>query len=350
MTGRTHLVTGVGGQDGILLARHLLAAGDRVIGTVTTHDDPRLAVYLPGVTLEELDVRSTASFESLVRQHRPDAVHNLAALSSVGASWDSPELTDAVNHRAVLGMLSVISSSGMDFIQASSSEIFGPVEAGAVTEDTPLNPVSPYGEAKTHAHVAVAEARTAGARASNLVLFGHTSPLHDAGFVLPTIARQAAEVALGRADGIALRDPSVTRDWGAAADHVRAFALAVGAPYGEYVIATGRTHRLADVAAWALEAARADPSPVPDDPSPVPDDPQNSRRVDQNSRRVVRASGEQARRNDFGGAYGDSTRAATNLGWWPTITLRETIEQMVRAELARLRTGVADAVTYLDPV
>ncbi|WP_067434020.1 GDP-mannose 4,6-dehydratase [Nocardioides jensenii] len=352
---RTHLITGVGGQDGILLARHLLASGDRVVGTVTTTSDPRLVVHLSGVALEELDVRSTSAFATLVQRHRPDVVHNLAALSSVGASWDAPALTDEVNHEAVLGMLSVIGSAGVGFVQASSSEIFGPVASGAVDSDTPLNPVSPYAEAKARAHVAVAGARAAGARATNLVLFGHTSPLHDAKFVLPTITRQAVEVASGRREALELRDPSVTRDWGSAADFVRAFALAAAAAAsGDWVIATGRVHRLADVAEWALAAAHADPSPVRGDPSPVRDDPQNSRRVDPNSRRVsgepgVRASGEKARRNDFGGVYGDPSRAAADLGWRPRITLRETIEQMVRADLARLRTGVADSEAYLDP-
>ena len=350
---RTHLITGVTGQDGVLLARHLLALGDRVIGTVTSTTDPRIGVYLDGVTIEVLDVRSTADFASLLRRHRPDAVHNLAALSSVGASWDSPDLTDEVNHRAVLGMLSVIGDEGIDFIQASSSEIYGPVGSASpgsagrpidVDEDTPLNPVSPYAEAKAHAHLAVADARIAGARSTNLVLFGHTGPLHAPTFVLPTITRQAAATALGQSDGVTLRDPTVTRDWGAAADFVRAFALAVRAPYGEYVIATGVTHRLADVATWALEAAGVD---VP--LSSTGDTDSHSPYAGEDGRVVVRASGGPARPNDFGGVRGNSSRADRNLDWRPHVSLRETVAQMVRADLARLRTGVEDSPEYLAP-
>lgn len=339
---RTHLITGVTGQDGVLLARHLVSLGEQVVGTVTYDTDPRAAIYLPEVTIEVLDIRSTSAFADLVSRHRPDVVHNLAALSSVGASWDAPSLTDEVNHQAVLGMLSVIGESGIDFIQASSSEIYGPVrEAGPgerpvdVDEDTALNPVSPYAEAKAHAHLAVAEARTAGARSTNLVLFGHTSPLHHARFVLPTITRQAAATALGQCDGVSLRDPSVTRDWGSAADFVRAFALAVRAPYGEYVIATGATHCLADVAAWALEAAGVT-------------DPAHASGPGSASGVAVRASGEAARPNDFGGVRGDYRRARTNLGWWPQTTLQQTVAQMVYADLARLRTGVEDSPAYLE--
>ncbi|KRF20962.1 hypothetical protein ASG90_00655 [Nocardioides sp. Soil797] len=372
MTGAgLHLITGIGGQDGILLARHLLARGERVIGTLTSLADERVRAHLPDVPLAELDVRATSTFAALVREHRPDVVHNLAALSSVGASWDRPELTDEVNHQAVLGMLAVTGETGISFVQASSSEIFGPaksgtvesgtvgsgtaksgtVESGTVDEDTPLNPVSPYAEAKARAHVAVAEARAGGARATNLILFGHTGPLHDPKFVLPTITRQAAATALGQAEGVTLRDPSVARDWGSAADFVRAFALAARSAYdggwsGDLVIATGQLHRLADVAQWAVEAAESAVGRTETSGSIEPGGPE---RQGVSGSSGVRASGETPRHNDFGGVVGDFSRASSVLGWRPEVTLRQTVELMVRADLARLRTGIQDSPDHLSP-
>ena len=328
MTG-THLVTGVAGQDGTLLARLLLARGQRVVGTVTSGSTSAGSPYLTGVEAVELDVRDTDGFAALVADTAPVAVHNLAALSSVGRSWEDPETVEAVNHTAVVGMLAVLAGSDIRFVHASSSEIFGPVEAGVADEQTPLNPTSPYAEAKARAHRAVATSRQAGLAATNLVLFGHTSALHTATFVLPSITRQAAAAGLGQGTRVELRDPTVTRDWGAAVDHVRAFPAAADGPAGDYVIATGQLHQLADVARWALAAAGL--------PAEAGDT-------------GVTASGEPARRNDYGGVRGLTDHAGRELGWHPTVTLRATIEHMVTIDITRLRTGTEDSVDYLPTV
>lgn len=287
----THLVTGAAGQDGVLLCRLLHAHGHRVVG-------------------QDLDVRDTDRFAALVERERPVAVHNLAALSSVGASWQQAEETRAVNETAVTGMLAVLGSLDRPpvLVQASSSEIFGPAGGGVVAEGAPLRPVSPYGEAKAAAHRAVQAARAAGLPATNLVLFGHTSPLQAPGFVLPTITRQAAQVAAGARRAVELHDPTVARDWGSAADFVRAFALAVDAPPDDYVIATGELHRLDEVAGWALAAAGVAEAPV-------------------------RATGGR-RPHDEGWPCGDASRAARVLGWRPTVPLRQVVVAMVHALVA----------------
>ena len=160
---RTHLVTGVAGQDGVLLARHLLRRGERVVGTVRDERDHRaMACYLGGVEVVEHDVRDQDGFRGLLAQHHPVAVHNLAAMSSVGASWDDVETTRAVNETAVTGMLATLAALGPAapvFVQASSSEIFGPIASGSTVDETAaLHPVSPYAEAKAAAHRAVVRA------------------------------------------------------------------------------------------------------------------------------------------------------------------------------------------------
>jgi GDPmannose 4,6-dehydratase len=321
----THLVTGVAGQDGIHLARLLLRQGIRVFGTARlgSAETAAMAPYLRGVELRDLDVRDTDRFATIIDEVRPDVVHNLAAMSSVGASWDEPELAAAVNHTAVVGMLSTLRGSGVRFIQASSSEIFGPVEVDEVDETAPLNPVSPYAETKAAAHVAVVDARASGdVAASNLVLFGHTSVLHATRFVLRTISRQAAEVARGTRSQVSVQDPSVRRDWGSAPDFVRAIAAAAQAEPDDFVIATGVLHQLGEIVSWAAAAAGIDDAPS--------------------------AAGSPSRPNDFGGVRGNSAHAAERLGWKPSVALREEVSRMVRVDLQRLDSGVEEDAGYLD--
>jgi len=305
---RTHLVLGADGQDGALLTDLLARRGERVVAcarSIPPDDRPQA----PTILWHELDVTDTDAFARLVGEHAPDVVHNLAAVSSVGESWTDPARTDEVNHQAVVRMLEVVAGTpGLRFVQASSSEIFGPVATGVADEQTPLDPRSPYAESKSAAHQAVAAARAAGVPATNLVLFGHTGPRHGRAFVIPTICCQAVEVALGRRGHLELRDPSIRRDWGSARDFVRAFPLAVDAPADDYVIATGELHELHEVARWALEAAGVDAE-------------------------IRRAPGE--RPADFGGVRGDASRADRILGWRPEVALRDEVREMV-ADCRRL--------------
>lgn len=315
----THLITGVTGQDGVLLSRRLLARGDRVLGTCRSGDAGDVAPLIEGVEMLAHDVRDSRAFVRLIEEHRPDTVVNLAALTSVGASWDHPETARAVNQTAVLAMLEVLGalSAPPRFIQASSSEIFGPPDSvGALTDArTALNPQSPYAEAKAAAHEAVVEARAAGLAATNLILFGHTGPLQAPTFVIPTIARQAARIGVAQAEELVLQDPTICRDWGCADDVAVAFESAIDGPIGDYVIATGELHMLADVAAWALAAAGS-------------------------AIKARAAADAPARPNDFGGRAGDITAARDALGWAPSRSLQAEVERMVDVEIRRLRTGL----------
>jgi GDPmannose 4,6-dehydratase len=276
-----------------------------------------------------LDVRDQDGFAELLETVRPDVVHNLAAMTSVGASWESADEVEAVDAVAVEDMVEVLLTLGGRapvFVHASSAEIFGPADpALAVDEATPIHPVSPYGEAKARAHAAVRAARGRGLRATNLVLFGHTSALHPPRFAIPSLARQAAEVAVGDGDVVALHNPATRRDWGSAPDFVRAFVAAAkrDAPAGDFVIATGTLATLAGLARRALSAAGA-------------------------SEADVVASGDPVRPHDFDGVRGNASLAARSLGWSPARTIEEEVEHMVAVELSRLRTGAAESASYLD--
>jgi GDPmannose 4,6-dehydratase len=326
----THLITGITGQDGVLLARLLRSEGGRVIGTCRPGSQAarQMAPYLEGVAIVEHDIRDTEGFGSLVSRHRPDTVVNLAAQSSVAASWDDPPAAHEVNGAAVerlVAELGRLGSSAPRFVQASSSEIFGPsTERSSLTDDqTPLNPVSPYAEGKATAHRAVAAAREAGLSASNLILFGHTSCLQTDQFVIPLIARQAAEVRHGRRDAITLRDPDVRRDWCSASDVARAFALAIAGPPGDFVIASGELHSLREISQWALDSVDC----------MVP---------------VAASETATTRPRDFGGRIGDPGPAGLALGWKPTTGLDSEVARMVGVDLARLRTGVDQDPAYLS--
>lgn len=321
----THLITAVTSQDGIWLARLLASLGHRVVGTVLPGGDERL-VYLPGVQVELLDVRDATAFAVVVDDVRPDVVHNLAALTSVADSWAGADDVRAVNQHAVERMLDVLldrSRSAPRFVQASSGEVFGDVSSQThADEETPLRPVSPYGEAKAAAHRAVQEARSSGLQATNLILFGHTSPLQPTRFAIPLVAEQAAAVALGKQDAVVLRDPSSCRDWGSAPDFVRAYAAAAEAPAGDFIVATGTLHALEEVGRWALTVAG------------VPD-------------AEVRSSGAPPRPHDVAREHPVVERTARLLGWTAEVALRDEVERMVRVARCRLRSGVENDPAYL---
>lgn len=321
----THLITGVTGQDGVLLARHLLAHGERVVGTVRPGSAQAVAMapYLDGVRLVEHELTDPVGFSALLDAVRPDRIYNLAAHTSVGTSWADPDGTVALNRDAVLAQLDAVlahrdrTGTGPRYFQASSAE-----EHGHATD-------SPYAQAKAAATAAVAAARTEhGLFACVGVLHPHESPLRRAGFVVRKITRGAAEIAIGAAESLTLGNLEVTRDWAAAADHVEAMALMLAADEPEdLVLASGTLHTLHDVLALAFDAAGlGDPAPY------LTHDPTLRRPSDTS---VLAAPADELRHTE------------QRLGWRAATPLDTVVEQMVQADLARLRTGVAEHPTYL---
>lgn len=328
----TVLVTGVAGQDGVLLARRLVAAGERVVGTVRPGGvRDAMLPYLAGVEVEELDVRDGAAFTRLLDHHRPDVVQHLAGISSVAQSWDEPELVAEVDGTAVLRMLDALvahrdaTGSAPRFVHASSAEVFGRPDRPVQDESSPRRPTSPYGCAKTFAHDLVATYRARGLHASNAILFPHESPIRSFRAVSRKITRGAAEIAAGRAERLTLGNLDVARDWGSARDHVAAMDLmARHDEPGDYVVATGVTHTLEDLLVTAFGAAGlGDPWPhVVQDPA------------------LVRPA-------DGPAPVGDASLARRVLGWEPTETFEQVVTEMVEVEVRRLATGVEEADDYL---
>jgi GDPmannose 4,6-dehydratase len=322
----TALVTGVAGQDGVFLARHLLAEGYRVVGTTQPGVPTTLRPYLDGVVLEEHDLRDSAGFDRLIATYDPQEIYNLAGFTSVGASWDNRDLVTEVNAVAVESMLGTLAKRpDVKFFQASSSEVFGPEATNPQDESTPHDPRNPYAESKSRAHTATVQARDAGLFACVGVLYNHESPLRPAQFVTRKITRAAVEIAEGLRDTVTLGALDVSRDWGAARDYVTAMHAAMQHPApADYVIASGRLHTMSDLLEAAFAAAGID------DPWPhVQQDPALLRKA------------------DAPGLSGDAGKAHRDLGWSPSTSFAELVRQMVVVDQQRVRSGVEEDLGYL---
>lgn len=323
--GRTVLITGVTGQDGVYLARFLRARGARVVGAAPPHASPPelCAAYLGDIDLVPLDICDADQVRRLIDATEPDEVYNLAAVSSVARSWDEPEATFAVNHAAVetlvRAVLELRGRTGREprFFQASSAEVTGSAAH------------SPYAQAKAAAEEVVREARERdGLHACSARLYNHESPLRTAAFVTGKIARGAAEIAAGQRTELRLGNLDVSRDWGFAGDYVDAMCRMVAADEPQdLAIGSGTAHRLADLLAVAFAAVGID------DPTPyVVSDPD-----------LVRPA-------DTAVLVADPEPAAAALGWRATTSFEDLVRLMVAVDRERLRSGVDHDLRYLDPL
>jgi GDPmannose 4,6-dehydratase len=252
------LITGIGGQDGSLLAELLLEQGYEVVGVVRPGAEhyENLAAVEDGVELYEADLLNQASLAQALRAARPTEVYNLAAPSFVPASWAEPVQTAefaAVGATSLLEALRHVDPS-IRFYQASSSEIFGdPVETPQ-TETTPLAPVTPYGVAKAYAHFSARSYRHRyGLFTCSGILYNHESPRRPLEFLPRKVSHGAAAISLGLQDELVLGDLDARRDWGYAGDYVRAMWLMLQQDEpDDYVIASGEDHSVRDLAECAL--------------------------------------------------------------------------------------------------
>lgn len=312
----THLITGVTGQDGILLARLLRAEGGRVVGTCRRGSAAAtsMAPYLEGVEIVHVDMRDQASLAELIEDLRPAEIYNLAAMSSVGMSWQHEQEALETNGIAAAALVEVAERlPSTRVLQAASAE-----EAAGASS-------SPYARGKAQARRAVDDARERGLFACSAVLHIHESPLRRPNFVVRKISRAAAAIALGRLDRLTLGGIDVVRDWGSASDHVAAMRqmLAADEPR-DFEVATGILHSLREVVAIAFDEAG-----VNDYWQLIDHDPGL------------------ARPTDAAEIRGDTDTIRKALGWEPRHSFEDVVRSMVRTDLARLRSGIDEDVRYL---
>ena len=252
------LITGIGGQDGSLLAELLLDAGYEVVGLVRP-GSPRyenLAGIEERIELHEADLLNQTSLAQGLRAARPAEVYNLAAPSFVPASWEQPVETAefaAVGATSLLEAIRTVDPQ-IRFYQASSSEIFGDPADVPQTEDTPLAPVTPYGVAKAYAHFSARSYRHRyGLYACSGILYNHESPRRPLEFLPRKVAHGAAAISLGLQDELVLGDVDARRDWGYAGDYVRAMWLMLQQDKpGDYVVASGESRSVGELVQCAF--------------------------------------------------------------------------------------------------
>lgn len=318
---RTAVVTGVSGQDGGYLAEQLAAGGATVHGVVRPAEEPRphLTALGSSLVLHELELDDHLGLSRLLEDAAPDAVYNLAGVSSVAWSWSEPVLTSEVNGLFVARLLQLLwerqerTGEQVRYVQASSAEIFAGTTTMPQDELTLISPRSPYGAAKAFAHGLVQVFRARGLHASNAILYNHESPRRPTTFVTRKITSTVAAIAEGRADRLVLGNLKVRRDWGWAPEYVDAMVRMAGHEAGDdYVIATGASHTVAEF----VDAAFCRVG-ITDWQQYVTTDPAFVRPVD-----AVEL-------------VGSATRAREQLGWRPQTGFAELVGRMVDADLSQ---------------
>ena len=245
------LITGITGQDGSYLAELLLEKGYEVHGIVRRASVPttrRIDHILDRLKIHEGDLTDASSICRIVASVKPDEIYNLAAQSHVQVSFEAAEYTGDVDALGVLRILEAVHNAGLDkscrIYQASTSELYGKVEAAPQNEETPFHPYSPYAVAKQYGYWMIRQYREAyGMFACNGILFNHESERRGENFVTRKITLAAARIACGLQDHLELGNLDSKRDWGYARDYVECMwkMLQLDEPE-DFVIATGVQH------------------------------------------------------------------------------------------------------------
>jgi len=320
------LITGITGQDGSYLAELLLEKGYEVFGVVRRLSAPngwRIDHLRDRVTLCPGDLLDQLSIIRLLDKYKPDELYNLAAMSFVPASWDTPLLTGEFNSQGVTRVLDAVRTVNprVKFYQASSSEMFGKVREIPQTENTPFYPRSPYGVSKVFGHYITVNYRESyDLFAVSGILFNHESPRRGLEFVTRKVTDGVARIKLGLADSLALGNLDAERDWGFAGDYVRAMWLMLQQPKADdYVVATGTCHSVRELVEIAFG------------------------RVGLDWQKYVRTDPQFLRPAEVDQLIGNPAKAKKVLGWEPKVHFKQLVEMMVDADLERVASSTRPA-------
>jgi len=343
------LITGVTGQDGAYLAELLLKKDYIVHGIKRRassfntdridhlYQDPHLDNK--NFILHYGDLTDSTNLIRIVKEVQPDEIYNLAAMSHVAVSFESPEYTADVDGLGTLRILEAIRILGLEqktkFYQASTSELYGLVQETPQTETTPFYPRSPYAIAKMYAYWITVNYREAyGIYACNGILFNHESPLRGETFVTRKITRAIARIKLGLQQCLYLGNLDALRDWGHAKDYVEMQWLMLQQEQAEdFVIATGKQYSVRDfvnAAAKQLdmqirwEGAGANEKGYLINPSPRKNGADSAKQQP-----IVQVDEKYFRPTEVETLLGDPSKAKQKLGWTPKITFDELVSEMV---------------------
>ena len=313
------LITGITGQDGSYLAEFLLEKGYDVVGMLrrsSTVNFERIDHLVKDIELAPGDLIDGASMVSVLRDHEPDEIYNLAAQSFVQTSFGQPVLTGETTALGVTRLLDAIRMVTPEarFYQASSSEMFGKVHEVPQSETTRFHPRSPYGVAKVYGHwITVNYRESYDMFASSGILFNHESPRRGLEFVTRKITDAVARIKLGLEDELLLGNLDARRDWGFAGDYVRAMWMMLQHDVADdFVIATNETHSVRDFCEIAFGL------------------------VDLDWEKYVKIDEKYYRPAEVELLIGDASKAQDELGWSPSVRFSDLVEMMVKADLDRL--------------
>jgi GDPmannose 4,6-dehydratase len=337
------LVTGITGQDGAYLAELLLEKGYEVTGTYRRTSSvnfwriEELGIQShPNLKLVEYDLTDLGASIRLLQNVQPDEIYNLAAQSFVGVSFEQPVTTAEITGVGPVNLLEAIRivNPKIRFYQASTSEMFGKVQAVPQKEDTPFYPRSPYGVAKLYAHWMTVNYRESyGIFGCSGILFNHESPLRGREFVTRKITDSVAKIHLGLLDVLELGNMDAKRDWGFAKEYVEGMWRILQADHPDtYVLATNRTETVRDFVSMAFKAidVALEWSGTADNEIAT---------CKKTGKVLVRVNPKFYRPAEVELLIGDPAKAQKELGWKPSTTLEQLCQMMVEADLRRNKAG-----------
>ena len=337
------LITGITGQDGAYMAQLMLEKGYEVYGTFRRTSSvnfwriDELGIQShPNLHLVEYDLTDLGASIALVQKIEPDEIYNLAAQSFVGVSFEQPTTTAHITGMGPLYLLEAIRliNPKIKFYQASTSEMFGKVQAVPQIESTPFYPRSPYGVAKLYAHWMTINYRESyGIFGASGILFNHESPLRGREFVTRKITDSVAKIQLGLLDVLELGNLDAKRDWGFAKEYVEGMYLMLQAKVADsFVLATNRTETVRDFVRMAFKAVDVELI--------FKGHAEHETAVDSKTgKTMVRVNPKFYRPAEVELLIGDPQRAKDILGWAPHTTLEQLCAMMVEADLRRNKTG-----------
>ena len=337
------IITGITGQDGAYLAQLLLDKNYTVYGTYRRSStvnfwriDELGIRHHPKLHLVEYDLTDLSTSIRLLQQTGAKEVYNLAAQSFVGVSFDQPFTTAEITGLGAVNLLEAIRivDKNIRFYQASTSEMFGKVQAVPQIESTPFYPRSPYGVAKLYAHWMTVNYRESyGIFATSGILFNHESPLRAREFVTRKITDSAAKIKLGQLDCIELGNIDAKRDWGFAKEYVDGMWRMLQHDQPDtFVLATNRTVTVREFVRMAFKATGVDVEFSGAEEQEIARDIASGKTV-------MRINPQFYRPAEVELLIGDPAKATELLGWAPTTSLEELCQMMVDADLRRNLAG-----------
>ncbi len=345
MANKVAIITGITGQDGAYLAQLLLNKNYIVYGTYRRTSSVNFwRIEELGIkehanlNLVEYDLTDLGASINLIEKTKPDEIYNLAAQSFVGVSFEQPVTTMQITGLGPLHLLEAIRivNPKIKFYQASTSEMFGKVQAVPQTEATPFYPRSPYGVAKLYAHWMTINYRESyDIFGASGILFNHESPLRGREFVTRKITDAVAKIKLGQLDHLELGNLDAKRDWGFAKDYVDGMYRMLQAEKPDtFVLATNRTETIRDFVIMTFKAIDIDLEFKGKDEQEIAIDKATGKTLMKVNPKFYRPA-------EVKLLIGDPSKAKTILGWEPKTHLEELCSMMVKADIARNKNGAS---------